>query len=275
VSGRRVRWNLETARTPEHLGWRGVVTDPQTYNEMSDSELSQLADLQPVSLERRLASVGLWKLLDVVDARRQPDLLIRALDISPGNLRAWKTLMDLAGKRQLSDLQAEAFTGAIEKHLVKNNGIFAFEAYLSIVASRGSLQQADMLDRAAKWFSGRPEYLAMVRLEQGDVQDALKRPEKAIDAYRDAIRQNPRNGPLVLAAVTRADRLLREKAELGVLINLYADAWPKVPRPRPNTYATYTPWVIIGRMYSQALEDAGRVNEARNARSLSDSVLTR
>jgi tetratricopeptide (TPR) repeat protein len=274
LNGRRVRWNLETARLPENLGWRGVVTDPQTFTEFSDSELSQLADLQPVSLDNRLASVAIWKLLDVLEERKQPELLLKAIDISPGNLRAWKSLMDLAEKRKLSNLQAESFAQAIEKYLVKNNGIFAYEAYLSIVKSHGTMQQADLLDRPAKWFADRPEYLAMVRLEQGEVLEAMKKPDKAIEAYRDSIAQNPRNGPLVLAALERADKLLRDKNAFGVLVAVYADAWPKIPRPRPAAYSQYTPWVIIGHLYAQALDDAGKPNEARNVRGLSDSVHT-
>ena len=71
-----------------------------------------------------------------------------------------------------------------------------------------------------------------------------------------------------------ADRLLRDKNAFNVLVAVYADAWPKIPRPRPAAYSQYTPWVIIGKMYAQALDDAGKPNEARNVRSLSDSVHT-
>ena len=90
-------------------------------------------------------------------------------------------------------------------------------------------------------------------------------------------------GPFLLygggtaAAAKRAARLglgFAPQGQSAELVALYADAWPRLPRPKPAPYADQLPWVIIGRNYAQALEDAGKGNEARNVRSMSDSVHT-
>lgn len=272
VNNRRVRWNFDTARQPEHRGWRGTVQDPQTHTDLSDCELAQTAELQTTSLDRRLSSVAIWKLLDDAPEKKRLELLMKAIEVSPGNLRAWRSLIELTDKRQLNDLQVDAFAQTIEKHAMKNNGMFAFEAYRAVVRARGSIQQADLLERPAKWFADQPDVLAYVRVEQGDAQRKLKRPDKALAAFREAIMLQPKNGPLVLSAMQRADVLLREVKDIPRLIEFYAAVWTRMDRPRPSPYARSTPYFLVGQAYAQALEDAGRQREAGNVRAMSEGV---
>ncbi len=272
VSNRRMRWNLYTARYPEHLGWRGRVTDPQTHLQLSDSELHQLAELQAVSLDQRLQSMAICNLLPLADEAKQPELLLKAIELSPGNLRAWQAINTLAGKRKLSAGQEEAYVAAIEKLAVPRNGAFALEMYLPIVRPRGTLQQIPLLDAAAKWFTNQPDVLARVRLEQGHAQVKLKRPDLALDAFKEAANLQPRCSPMVLEAFQRIDALYRDNNSLPQLIDLYAIAWPRLDRPRPTPYSRTVPYVLIGRMYVQALEDAGNKVEAIKIRTMIDSV---
>jgi hypothetical protein len=97
---------------------------------MADSELVQLADLQGVSLDQRLSSVAIFKLLDAADENKRPDLLLKAIELSPGNVRTWEALGEMATKRKLADAQTAAYESAIEKYVVQRNGLFAFDLFI-------------------------------------------------------------------------------------------------------------------------------------------------
>ena len=272
VGNRRVHWNLQAGRHPEHSGWRGTVIDPQTHGQLLDSELVQLADLQSVSGEQRLESVAVWKLLTAAEEAKQPDLLLKAMELSPGNLRAWQTLNALTAKRKLNDVQTEAYVAAIEKYAVPRNGPFALEMYLPLVQPHGTLQQLPLLDRAAKWFAGQPDVLARIKLEQGNAQLKLKRPDLALVAFKEAINLQPRCSPMVLEGFQRIDKLFRDNKDLPHLLELYGQAWPRLDRPRPTPYSRSVPYVLIGDLYVQALSDAGRKNDASRIQAMIDST---
>ncbi len=272
VNNRRVRWNLYSARYAEHAGWRGTVIDPQTQLQLADSELQQLAELQAVSLDRRLQSMAICKLLPLAEESKQPELLLKAIELSPGNLRAWQSLKTLAVKRKLSAGQEEAFVAAIEKYAVPRNGAFAFEMYLPIVQPHGTLQQIPMLDVAVKWFANQPDVLARVKLEQGDAQIKLKRPDLGLEAFKEAANLQPKCSPMVLEAFQRIDALYRANNNLPQLVDLYATAWPRLDRPRPTPYSRTVPYVLIGRLYVQALDDAGKKVESSRVQSMIDGV---
>jgi hypothetical protein len=239
---------------------------------MLDSELVQLAELQAVSRDARLASAAVWKLAAVADAPHQPDLLLKAIKLSPGNLRAWQAITALIAQRKLDTTQLDAFTTAIEKYAVPHNGPFAFEMYLAVVQPRGTIQQLPLLDRAAKWFTGQPEVLARVKLEEGRARQKLKRPDLAMAAYRDAIDLQPRCSPIVLEGFQHIDALYRANKDLPDLIALYAIAWPRLDRPRPSPHSRTVPYVLIGQLYRQALEDAGRQREAQQVQIAIDNL---
>ncbi len=272
VNNRRVRWNFESARLPEHRGWHGTVMDPQSHSLMLDTELAQLAELQAVSLDRRLASVAICKLLDAADEVRRPDLLLKAIELSPGNVRAWQSLNEMVVKRKLSDEQTELFTSAIEKYALPHNGAFAFDMFMALVKPRGTIQQLALLDRAAKGFAGQPDVLARVKLMQGDCHRDMKHPDLAMAAFGDAITLQPKSGPLVLDAFQRIDAMLRKNNDLPRLIDAYAAEWPRLDRPRPSKYSRSVPYLLLGKMYIQALEDGNRKNDAKKIQAAIESV---
>lgn len=272
VNSRRVRWNLYSSRFPEHAGWRGTVIDPQTHTQLDDCELAQLAELQTSSLDQRLQSVAICKLQPLVEESKQPEWLLKAIELSPGNLRAWQGLKSLSLKRKLSAGQEEAFVAAIEKFAVPRNGPFALAMYLPVVQPHGTLQQVPLLDRAAKWFADQPATLARVKLEQGDAQLKLKRADLALAAFKEAITLQPRCSPMVLEGFQRIDALYRANNDLPHLVELYAIAWPHLDRPRPTPYSRTVPYVMIGQLYIQALQDAGKKNDASRIESMIDST---
>jgi len=129
-----------------------------------------------------------------------------------------------------------------------------------------------LLDRAAKWFTDQPATLARVKLEQGDDQLKLKRPDLALAAFKEAITLQPKCSPMVLEGFQRIDALYRANSDLPHLVDLYGQAWPRLDRPRPTPYSRTVPYVMIGRLYVQALEDAGKKNDASRIQSVIDST---
>jgi hypothetical protein len=67
------------------------------------------------------------------------------------------------------------------------------------------------------------------------------------------------DGPFVITALERAERVLRETGHADRIVELYASTWRRVDRPgrMAGVFMTQSNWYKIGQLYAAKLREAG------------------
>src|SRR5207248_1748777 len=116
-TGGKPSWDFSSARYPHDAGWPGEITDPQTGELLGEADVAILAGLAATAPRDRLASIALTKSLDLVPADVRVPLLRRAIELSPGDRRAWLALADLAAREKFDDAAMKPIEETIGKYL--------------------------------------------------------------------------------------------------------------------------------------------------------------
>lgn len=271
-TGRRVAWNFNEGRYRTHLYWSGKVIDPQSGASLSDADVAMLAELQSTGRLERLASVALWKLRDLVEEDRELELLMKAIDLSPGNRPAWIGLAALGASGKLSQAQAAKVAEVVQRVAFGRYPEFAFSINRRLVEGRPAAEQLKAYERVIRTFSARPDLVAAARIAQGDLLRDQNRRASALKAYGDVLMHHLKAGPIVLTAVERTDEMLREDGKLDQLADIYAHVWAKMPAPKPSAFANTSPYYMLGERYAALLEQMNRTSAATVVRRKLDDL---
>jgi hypothetical protein len=266
-------WNFNEGRYEEHLYWSGAVVDPQTGAVLSDADVELLAELLDATPANRLASMALWKSRDLVEPSRHADLYASAINLSAGNRNAWLGLAELGATGKLSDAQADEVSRVVNKFAVKEYPDFAFEICRKMAAGRPAGERLTVLKKMEALFPRRPDLVATLRVERGDLLREQGRKDEALQAYLDVVAHDQNVAPVMLNAMQRVDQMLRESNQLNRLADVYEQTWTKLPTPDPGAFANTAPYYKIGQRYADLLDLMGRRDAAADIRDRLAKIL--
>lgn len=265
VQGRNtVLWDFNEGRYVEHLYYRGNVTDPQTRRGISDSDVAMLAELQNTTPDGRLQSVALCKLVDKAPADAAYDLYVKAITLSSGNRSAWLGLADLGANKKLSVDQLNRVAGVVQKFAATRYPDFALAMVRRLTSGQPEAEQIEILEKFRSSFRTRPDILAWLRVEQGDLFKAMDKPREAMAAYMDVLNNSLWAGPIVITALDRVDILLRNAGETRRLPAIYKQVFERMPKPQPSAMIMSTPFWSVGQKYASLLRELGDVRGAQS-----------
>jgi hypothetical protein len=270
LRGRAPAWNFSEGRYPELQFWKGTIQDPQTRQNITDSDVGMLAELARTSPRDRLASRAMCRAADLAGPKRM-EVYTKAIDLSPGNRDAWLALAQLGADLKLTDAQYAQVMQVVSKFAAKNYPDFALAMIQKLNSGRGTDQQTRALRQAKQLFT-RPDLLAALRLAEADLLRAAREPAGAMAAYGEVLRQYHNAGPIVLDALERVEQLCRDSNDLPRLAAIYSQAWQRMQHPRPTAYVQTTPYFFVGRKYQYLLEEIGQSAEAQRVRARLNSL---
>ena len=76
----------------------------------------------------------------------------------------------------------------------------------------------------------------------GDLHLQNKQPAEALSAYGEVIERNTAIGPVVMEAMQRVDKMLRDANHLPELANAYGIVWQRMPQPEASVIVRATPF---------------------------------
>jgi hypothetical protein len=271
LSGDSLAWNFSEGRYAEYQFWKGEVDDPQTRHSTTEADVSMLAELGRSSQRDRLASDALCKVADMFDKTRRADIYMKAVNLSPGNSRAWQGLAELGATLDLTDRQRNNLKAALEKFAVRQYPDFALAILMRSISGCENMQQERALEQMQTMFD-RPDIKTQIRLAQGDLAMREKRPGDAMFAYGQVLNLYGSSGPLVLETMQHVDTLLHETGNLNLLSTIYRDAWQHLPQPEGSAYVKSTPFYILGMRYKELLVEAADARDAQAVQNRLDSL---
>ena len=259
----RPAWDFVSSRYPEHVGFAGEVSDPQSYSALPEAEVAVTAGLMTTAARDRLASLALCKSADLAQPADSPTPFERAVELSPCNRTAWFALAQLAAARKLSAEQNKRLEKLIAKQLHAYPG-FALLVRLRMLKGRGLIEFSDGIQRLKIDYGDRPELVAQVLMTLSDRQRDDGRTADAVTPLLELLRLQGRSGPAALTAMLRLEPLLRKTDELPRLAEIYREVWTSLPRPAPTRWGRTTPYYRIGEKFAMVLDelhsnDAGAV----------------
>lgn len=270
--GAESAWDFDEGRYPENRYWKGNAIDPQTREHISDADISMLAELSRTQPRERMTSAALTKAADLVSPGIQPAVLMQAINLSPGNRRAWTRLAELAAQRQLTGKQLSEFTAVVNKFAVKEYPDFAFKLLKVANSGRGGAEQLKALEEMEHTFAMRPDLQADIYIALGDLYQSQKQPNEAFAAYDHVLDQYSNMPPVVVEALDHLDKMLREMKEMPLLSEVYGSIWKRMPQPDTSIAIKGTAFYRIGERYERLLIDLGDTNTAQNVRSRLESM---
>jgi hypothetical protein len=301
---RRSGWNFDMGRWEDYEDLRGNILDPQTGEWTSDAHVATLGEFIGTKVDQRQRAATLTaaaRRLIYIESNYEtlaPDplppefvssdapprqvgidqelkLLAMALREFDGFLPAWITVRELAADRKLTPAHKQAWFALIEKHAVNKYPDFAHEMFVAMIQSSDLSSQPRLWEMAAKMFSGRPDLVASVRMNEAEMWEFAKNPAKAFACYEDIINRFANDGPFVLAALEKAEQLLRDSGRARGIPSLYDSAWRRITPPgrMSSPFMMQSNWYKVGVLYIAKLEEAGLTADAAKVRTKMDRQL--
>lgn len=268
----RIAWNFQEGRYEDMMFWTGEVTEPQTRQRISEADVALLAELQGTTPAQRLASIALVRSADIAKQEQLPNLYTRAITLSPGNRAAWMGLADLGAQHKLSPAQEAAVGDVLARFALQKYPDFVYRVYRKLYSGREGMDQVTALGNLARLFPNRPDLLADIRIDQGDLLRKLKKEEEAFAAYGEVLTNDIKAGPIVLRAMDRVDEMLRGIGQTQRLAAIYKQVWARLTMPEASAYARSGPYFILGRRYAALLDELGDHMDAGSVRDRLNSL---
>lgn len=274
-------WDLAVGRPFEDKNkhWPAVGTDPQTHEKISDEELLLLTDLQDTPAKSRTASAALVRLAekenwakvknpeDEITPAQRFKLLLRAVDLSPGNREAWRQIRLMGKNSELTAQDVDRVLAALNKNIAAKYPGIVLDVLTDVISWRGTREQLDMLDKARSLFSTRPDLQYKLLVRKGDLNADAKQDREALACWGAVLDRATDAGPIAVEAMAKVDALLRARNERQLLLNTYKAVWNRMPMPLARGDVRATAWYIIGSEYASALDEAGQPTDAENTRN--------
>lgn len=295
--GRSVWWNFNSGRYDSYQGVRGNLQDPQTRARIPDSTLSLLAGALMVKvLDRQFAAAttdAALRLIEAPGSRRPypppaPDgvetgepraattgealkLLEAGLTACPAHVEGWAVIARLASEGKLSLEEKGLWEGAAYRLCGQRHPDFYLELLEPMFETVTDIDLQNKYWNAAfdRFADSRPDLAASVRMSQAQMWLKADKPAIAGQCYEDVINRYANAGPFVIAALLKAEQMLRSKKDLRRIVMLYEHAWSQIKKPGEMApeFARQSNYFRVGQMYAQRLDEAGLRNEASRVRT--------
>jgi hypothetical protein len=273
--GGRATWDSESARYAEHDGLLGIVTDPQTGEQIDQGELEITASLATARPADRDVSLALCKLISAAPPQAALELLQAAMRLSPGNRRPWHILADLVAEGRLPPGDVAKAERMVITQLMARSPSFAAAIAREMLVRRDETEQLAALESLANATRGTPAVHVSLQLAQADLMLERGEVEQARELIQGLLNEPQQLGPSAFAAAQRAERLAALVDDQDPLLGLYDELFAAMPRPRPCPHAGSTAYAAIGYRYADLLDQAGRLSDASSVRARVNGLITR
>jgi hypothetical protein len=298
-------WNFDVGRYEEYRGIRGSVLEPQSRRWIPDNQVSLLAELiGSTAADRQCAgamtdaAVRLIRLeqdgqpftvaaLDepLGDARAEPrqagpetELALLELGLKQCSAHAdgWFAVRELAKDGKLTLDQKKRWAGVLDKLCGSHYPDFVMAVLSPMVQTVSDVKEQNILwNNAFTMFQNqrRADLAAEARLGQAKMWETAGELNKAGQCYEDIIDHFANDGPFVLEALARAEKILKDMDQNKVLL-LYDQTWSKIHKPKVtgNEFSRQSVWYQVGSIYSERLALAGDAAKAAAVQSKLDAV---
>jgi len=276
-------WNFLSGRYHEYRRVRGWVKDPQTGRSVPESHVALRSELvgtrpsgrhQAVALTDAAARLG-WMhrrqrhvegLPPLLPTAPRPlrdtgtvsrlALIEAALRKNPAHEEGWQAVASLARAGKLDPDQVREWARHLGKLCGKKYPDFSADILKPLIGSIKKVEDQNAAwERAIRFFKRRLDLAAELRLEQAAMWAGAKRPDRALACYQIVLDKHMNDGPVVVTALQRADRLLRDHHRADRVPALYAQTWARIRMPKAANNKRASNWYRVGMAYLRILEE--------------------
>lgn len=290
-------WNFNSGRYPEYQFIRGLCEDPQTNRRTPDALVAISAESIHVKDTDRETAAALTraaqrlivaemkgalplepaaptvKALDIRNKPRKPsrtddilNLLEAALKHNVGDTEAWATLQQLGEQNRLSLEAKRRWSDLALKFCAQRYPDFAVSIVVPMIATVEDIKEQDKLWTALfNMFQKRADLAAEIRIQQAQMWEKNKDPNKAGQCYLDVINRYANAGPFVITALAGAEKILQDQKRAPDVPTLYESAFKqmKAPTGMAGQFAQQSNWYRVGKLLEQRYAQLGRQEEAQ------------
>ncbi|MBN1257039.1 MAG: hypothetical protein JXA52_04980 [Planctomycetes bacterium] len=277
-------WNFEIGRYEAYQGVRGWVWDPQTREWIPDGYVSVLAEMIGVKTRdfyasaafshaaKRLLELGKsgksWEPAPLpggsnnprqVDFKTAEKFILKSLKHCLGYSPSWFLVSELARTGRLNLQQKQAWHERVEYMCSKKYPDFSMNILKPMVESVTDLEaQERMWIALEESFLKRKDLRAEARLAQGMMWEEAGERTKAGRIYKSIIDKYANDGPFVIEALLRSEKMLLLMNREERIPELYADAWSRLHKPnlKGAKAAIKCNWFKVGELYYTRMLEA-------------------
>ena len=291
----RAWWNFDNGRYQSYQGVQGSVMDPQTRQNLPDSYVSLLGEMigtktidrqntvaltdaahQLGELEKSSADVAPPLAEEITsstisakprarDTQAQLNLIDSALRQSVAYTPAWFTVRDLAIAKKLTLADKKRWSDLLLRLGAKKYPDFTLAVLMPMVQTIDEPREQDsLLANMLPLFASRKDLSASIQMAQASLWEAQKQNERACQCYLEVVQHYSNDGPFVLSALSRAEKLMVNNNRPDAVPLLYAQAWSLTKKPgnMAPEFVAESNWFRIGKLYALKLKAAGDSNKA-------------
>lgn len=299
-------WDFDIGRYEDYESVRGDILDPQTRRDIPDSYVGLSSELIGTRPQDRFAAAALtdaaMRIGILVDAQQtlkvpslsdtvvgantakpreatlatELELLEMAVRQSPGSRDAWFTVRRLAADGKLTLDMKRKWAGALLRVCGERYPDFALAVLTPMIRTVDNVDEQNTLwNSLFSSFGKREDLAAAVRMNQATMWEAAGRTDLAGQCYMDVIERYANSGRFVLAALERAEDLLRKSQREENIPTLYQQTWKSLKRPKrmASPFMAESNYVRVGMRLAEVLDAAGRSNQAEGVRQQLQELL--
>jgi len=294
TSASTAMWDFDSGRYEGYQNVRGTIDDPQTGAKVPDAYLAVLESYMMAKLQTRQESAALVdageRLLKVRDAKAPwppPEaaksgiatantesvltLIEAALRTTPGYTRGWLLVRSMAQKGDLSAAQKKRWADVLFNLCGSRFPDFTLEVLAPMIRTvEDAGERRALWDRAAGVYTKRPDLIVRIRMEQASGLAEVKDYAGAYDALHDAGSRYVSQCQEAMRALGACAGVLEKAGKRDAVAPMLGDVAKGLHKPQTTNpmFLRSSAWYTVNVMYAEALDRAGRADEARRVRAM-------
>lgn len=260
-------WNLQEGREGLASPALARFYDAQTRRLLPASQLTLREQLTRTAHTDQYLAAALLSVFILADTDEQKlnrmALVIRAIELSPGDERVWLALGKLGKTDPVNRRELNALLTIIERHLVPRSPDLAMDVYRDLFAAYLPQERGRLWNTVARSFRGRADLQARVLLEQAAILADAGNQEQSLTLLKQAVQRSQQQPDVLMDAIQQTESLLApHPAARSALIQIVRDAWIRLPVPERSPYMDQTVWYALGTKQVQLYRDADQEKDA-------------
>ncbi|MBX3388458.1 MAG: hypothetical protein KF691_03270 [Phycisphaeraceae bacterium] len=291
-NGQKAIFDSRQGRYPDYRAVVGFIVDPQTGENVVESELSLRAALALTPSDKRQRATALEdagyalaaKLMPreegyamdasghVIHEKLTPEMVSRILaiseaaaNLSPGSIRAWRLGVAIGTSGRWTIEQRNRWGEAILKTLANGYLAAAVNCLIPVIKSADDLEEQNkMWNWLFEGVTHNGDIASVVRFNQAEMFEKEHKPDKAWECYEWILRLYSDTSPRAVEAAQRLLVLLKDNGKtIGEGASILGKAWAHTTPPSSLNpeFAGQSNWYRLGKLYRAALKDAGQMDD--------------